>query len=77
MRRSESFLDFPSEEILALWRRFLQNYLYRGEHRGEQESKGQGEGLCVHTQPVNTHTEPYKDPSGEPTLKVNAAPGCN
>lgn len=30
---------------------------------------------------VNTlthkHTQSYKDPSGEPTLKVNAAPGCN
>lgn len=63
----------------------LRNILYMGEihihlckdlpeENGELKER---EKICVCTQAMNAHTESHKGPSGEPTLKVNAAPGCN
>lgn len=57
MARSDPFLDFPREQIFRLRRRFSvpPKDLDMGEHRGEWDNKGQGEGLCVHTQ-AREHT---------------------
>lgn len=81
-----SFPWLPSAQTLGLWRfSVLQNHLYVGEIHihlcvdvlAEDGEFKEREKVCVCTQALNTHTESHKGPSGEPTLKVNAAPGCN
>lgn len=86
MGRSDPLLGFPSAQTLGLWRFSApQKHLCVGEIHihvcmdlpGEDGGFKEREKVCVCTQAMNTHTEPHKGPSGEPTLKVNAAPGCN
>lgn len=86
MGRSEPFPGFPSAQTLGFWRFSVPHkHLYMGEIHihlcmdlpGEDGEFKEREKVCVCTQAMSTHTESHKGPSGEPTLKVNAAPGCN
>lgn len=86
MGRSDPFLGFPSAQTIGPWRFSVpQKHLYMGEIHihlckdlpEENRELKEREKICVCTQAMNAHAESHKGLSGEPTLKVNAAPGCN